>query len=168
MDNIELKLQALDESVAYPLFKEEPSAYTLDIDSFDHGAINNDIDNNEKITDFEGARIDLLKETIKLLSENKNRFNLSLFNQVIFTWCSLPILVIRFNLNSGNINKQRMIVVSVKRYQEHLAEKIADKKLGRLAIFALTGLAVVFGLGFGFGAGYAIYRNGASESLKID
>ena len=61
-----------------------------------------------------------------------------------------------------------MIVVSVKRYQEHLTEKIADKKLGRLAIFALTGLAVVFGLGFGIGAGYAIYRNGSNESLKID
>jgi hypothetical protein len=170
MDNIELKLLALDESIAYPLYKDDTQTYTVTAESFDHQIINAEIDNNEKLTNFEGARIDLLKETIKLLSENKNRFNVSLFNQIIFTWHSIPILVIKFNLNNENINKQRMILVSVKRYHERLNEKIDDKKIAKLAVMALIGLTIVFGLGFGFGAGYAIYRNGANgiELPKID
>ena len=142
-DYIELKHQALDEAISYPPFKEVKDAMTIEVDTFNYETIENKVNNNEQFTNLEGAKVNLILEMIKLLSENKKRYNVDLHNYIGFYWRGLPIIIIKVN---NEMIPQRMMYISVKVYKDDLAEKITDKKISRVVAGAIGGLLIVGGI----------------------
>lgn len=143
IDNVDLKLQALEEAISYPTYKEVEGAAIIEINTFNHEVISEKIKSNEKLTNLEGAKITLLLEVIKLLSDNTIKFNIELHNYIGFYWRGLPILIIK--IKSDNPNQQRMMYISVKVYKDEFNGKFIDKKMSRY-LFAGVGSIVALGL----------------------
>lgn len=157
LENIELKLQALDEAISYPPYKEVEDAPVIEVDKFDYTVISEKISSNEKLTNLEGAKIDLLLEVIKILSDNVIKFNIELHNYMGFYWRGLPILVVK--INGESMNLMRMMYISVKVYKDELTDALADKQVTK-SLFRGIGAVILLG---GLIFGYIIMKNKASE-----
>lgn len=148
LDNIDIKMQALDEAISYPPYKEVKDATVIEIDKFDYDIISEKITSNEKLTNLEGAKIDLLLEMLKILNDNRIKFNIELHNYIGFYWRGLPILVIK--INGESINQLRMMYISVKVYKDELVEKLADKKLSKILFGGMGTILLLGGLLIGY------------------
>lgn len=142
-----LKLQALEDAISYPSYKEVKDTEPLEIETFDYSLISDHVKSNEKMTNLEGAKIDLLLEVANLLHSNKKKFNIDVHNYIGFYWRGLPILVVKTKTEE---QPTRMMYVSVKVYKDLLAERLADKKINRAMIGTFGGLLVLGGLFAGY------------------
>lgn len=143
MDNLELRLEALVGAIAFPNYKEEKDVCTMTVDNFDYVNINETIKTNERLANFEGATVKLLVELVQLLSENKPKCNLMLVSAVTFYWNNLPILFIKYK----GTDSDRMMAVSVKRYQDSLNDKLQSQKIGKTLGYGILGLVSVLSIG---------------------
>lgn len=158
MDNLEFKLDALVGAIAFPNYKEEKDVCTITVESFEYQNIIETIKSNEKLANFEGATVKLLVELVQLLSENKPKCNLMLVNAVTFYWNNLPILFIKYK----GTESDRMMAVSVKRYQDSLNDKLQSQKIGRTLGYGVLGLFGILGIGFIYA--YFRSKSGSPES----
>jgi len=151
IDNLDIKLNALEEAVSYPPLKKQDfgDACIIEIDSFNYDTISAKIRDNEKLTNMEGAKVELILEVLRLLNDHKIKYNVELHNTVGFYFRGLPILVLKVTGNESN-NQERMIYISVKVYKDELSRGLTDKKLSRLLAGTLGGLLLIGGLFIGY------------------
>lgn len=142
-DNTELKLQALDEAISYPPYKEVKDAMTIEVEDFNYHIIQDKVKDNEEFTNLEGAKVNLILEMIELLGENKKRYNVGLHNYIGFYWRGLPILIVKIN---SNTIQQRMMYISVKVYKDDLSEKLTNKNISRILAGGIGGLLIIGGI----------------------
>lgn len=151
INNLDLKLQALEEAISYPTFRSEiKDTITLEMDNFDYDIISDKIKNNEKLTNLEGAKIDLILDVINLLYNNKKKFNVDIHKYIGFYWRGLPILIIKINREPTEEPPPRMMYISVKVFKDELADRIADKKMSRAVVGTLGGILILGGLITGY------------------
>lgn len=149
IDNLDIKLIALEEAMSYPSLKDKNfnDACVIQVDSFTYDTISEQIKNNEKLTNLEGAKMDLILEIMKLLNDYKIKYNVELHNTIGFYFRGLPILIIKVGTTP---NQDRMIYISVKVYKDELSQHLTDKKLSRLVAGTIGGLLLVGGIIFGY------------------
>ena len=140
IDNVDIKLQALEDAISYPLYKETKDVHTINVNSFDYDIISEQIIGNQKLANLEGAKIDNLLELIKLLADNKNKYGLDQHNYICFYWSGLPLVAI--NINNSAIQKIRMIYVSTKLYRDELQNYLTDKKISNV-VGAMGGILLM-------------------------
>lgn len=152
IENIELKLQALEEAISYPKYKEEKDTCMIEVPSFSYDIISEKIQNNEKLTNLEGAKIDLILEIVKLMSDNKIKYNVELHNYIGFYWRGLLIVTIKINSDQQELQlvNSRMMYVSVKVYKDELQTAMTDRKISRVLAGTIGGLLVIAGAIFAY------------------
>lgn len=146
--NLDLKLLALDEAISYPAYREVKDATTFEIETFDYSNVSEMIKSNEKLTNLEGATINLLLEVTQLLDNYKKKFNVDMHQYIGFYWRGLPILIIK--TKDSDDPPPRMMYISVKVYKDDLAERIADKKVNRTVVGTLGGILLLGGIAAGY------------------
>lgn len=156
MDNLDFKLDALVGAISFPNYKEEKDVCTITVDNFDHLTITDTIKSNERLANFEGATVKTLVELVQLLSENKPKCNLMLVSSVTFYWNNLPILFIKYK----GTESDRMMAVSVKRYQDSLNDKLQSQQIGRALGYGILGLGGLLCVGLI----YAYFRSNANNT----
>lgn len=151
IDNLDIKLNALEEAVSYPSLKKQDfgDACIIEIDTFNYDTISAKIRDNEKLTNMEGAKVDLILEILRLLNDHKIKYNVELHDTVGFYFRGLPILVLKVIGNESN-NQERMIYISVKTYKDELSRGLTDKKLSRLLAGTIGGLLLLGGVFVGY------------------
>jgi len=159
MDNLEFRLDALVGAIAFPNYKEEKDVCTITVESFDYQNIVETIKSNERLANFEGATVKLLVELVQLLSENKSKCNLMLVSAVTFYWNNLPILFVKYK----GTESDRMMAVSVKRYQDSLNDKLQSQKIGKTLGYGILGLVGVLGIGLVY-----VYFRSKSTSTEVN
>lgn len=147
IDNLDLKLKALEDAISYPSYKEVKDTCIVEVESFNYDEISKEITSNEKLTNLEGARIDLVLEMIKLLNDNKIKFNVVLHNNIGFYWRGLPILILR--ITGGKQNQERMMYISVKVYKDEYSTNLGAR---RAIKYTVIGFAAIGALAVGIGA----------------
>lgn len=142
-----IKLTALEEAISYPPLKmsEYDSSWIIEVEEFDYKQISNTIKNHEKLTNFEGAKIDLILEIVQLMSENKIKYNIGLHKTTGFYFRGLPILFIT-TTNNRVPDNSRVIYVSVKVYKDELSQQTNDIKLTKLLTGFTAGALVFIGV----------------------
>lgn len=152
MINIDLiKLEALEEAISYPPYKEVKDINVIEVERFDYDLIHDNIINNEKLTNLEGARMQMLLDMIKLLSENQVKLNVSTHNYIGFYWRGLPILAVKYNNVEYETNNHRMMYVSVKVFKDELTQKAMINKFFKWGSYILGGIGAL-------GVGYYYYK----------
>jgi len=154
IDNLDLKLKALEDAISYPSFKEVKDTCIVEVESFNYDDISKEITSNEKLTNLEGAQINLILEILKLLNDNKIKYNVVLHNNIGFYWRGLPILVIR--VTGGKQNQERMMYISVKVYKDEYSTNLGAR---RAIKYTVVGFAVVSVLAVGLGALFFTKKN---------
>lgn len=150
INNLDLKLQALEEAISYPPFREVKDTITLEMDNFDYDIISDKIRSNEKLTNLEGAKINLILDVTNLLYNHKKKFNVDIHKYIGFYWRGLPILIIKIGKETSDNPPPRMMYISVKVFKDDLAERISDKKVNRAVVGTLGGILLVGGLIAGY------------------
>ena len=154
IDYDDLKLQALEEAISYPHFKEEKDAPFIDVDEFKFNLINDKIKINSQLFNTEGAHMEMILEMAKLLDEHRKRFKIELHNNIGFYWRGLPILIVKVKNENLSKEQNRIMYISVKVYKDDLKEKIMEKKMNRGVAMGIIGI-LVFGAAF---AGFAFFK----------
>lgn len=149
INNLDLKLQSLEEAISYPPFREVGGTTTFEMDNFEYDIISDKIKNNDKLTNLEGAKINLILEVINLLYNHKKKFNVDTHQYIGFYWRGLPILIIKIN-KEGIDPPTRMMYISVKVFKDDLAERITNKNLNRAVIGTFGGMLLLGGLIAGY------------------
>lgn len=141
IDYDKLKIEALEEAISYPTFKEEKDGLIIEVDEFNSENIYEKVKNNEQLSHYEGADIDLIIEMVKLLENNIKKFKIDLHNYIGFYFRGLHILTIK--VNKDMITNRRMYI-SVKVYKDELKDKITEKKINR-GVFIGVGTVLALG-----------------------
>lgn len=151
IDNLDIKLLALEEAMSYPPLKDKnfDDACVIQVETFTCENINEQIKNSEKLTNLEGAKMNLILEIMRILSDYKIKYNVELHNTIGFYFRGLPILVIKVT-GGESINQGRMIYISVKVYKDELAEGITNNKLSRLMAGIIGGVFLIGGAIIGY------------------
>lgn len=151
IDNLDIKLISLEEAISYPSLKKQDfgDVCTLTIESFSYDSISEKIKDNEKLTNLEGTKMDLILEVLKILNDHKIKYNIELHNVIGLYFRGLPILIIKI-LNGQINNQDRMIYLSLKVYKDELTQRLTDKKLSKILAGTLGGFAVLGGLVIGY------------------
>lgn len=151
IDNLDIKLNALEEATSYPSLKGRDfgDACIIEVDSFNYDLIGEKILGEEKLTNLEGTKINLILEVLKLLGEYKIKYNVELHNTIGFYFRGLLLLVVR--INGGKFNNQdRMIYISVKVYKDELMQGLSDKNLSKVMAGVFGGILVIAGVMVGY------------------
>jgi len=151
IDNLDIKLIALEEAMSYPSLKDKTfnDSCVIQVDSFTYDNISEQIKKSEKLTNLEGAKMNLILEIMKLLNDYKIKYNVELHNTIGFYFRGLPILIIKVT-GGDSINQDRMIYISVKVYKDELAEGLTNNKLSKLLAGTLGGLLLIGGVLIGY------------------
>lgn len=146
MENIEIKLNSLEEAVSYPSLKKHDlsNVCVIEVDTFDFDLIQNKIKENEKLTNLEGAKMDLILDILKLLSDHKIKFNVELHNIIGFYFRGLLLLAIKVTGTQTN-NLDRLVYVSVKVYKDELERRMNDKRLSKIMAGTIGGIIIIGG-----------------------
>lgn len=149
IENLDIKLNALEEAISYPSLKKQAfgDACIIEVETFDYDIIRQKIKDNEKLTNLEGTKMDLILEVLKLLNDYKIKYNVELHNIIGFYFRGLLLLVLKVTGNQVN-NQDRMIYVSVKVYKDELNQSLSDKKLSRYVAGIFVGLLLIGGAWF--------------------
>ncbi|QKF94334.1 hypothetical protein QKU48_gp0876 [Fadolivirus algeromassiliense] len=157
IQDLELKKKALEEAISYPRLREDKDTCLIEVQSFTYESVSDKIQNNEKLTNLEGAKMEMILEMIRLLSEYKIKYNVELHNHIVFYWRGLPIMTIKITGDPSNetlntqANSGRMIYVSVKAYNDELQTYLTDKKISRVVAGTIGGLLLLGGAMFAYG-----------------
>ena len=156
IEHLDIKLNALEEAISYPSLKKQEfgDACIIEVETFDYDIISEKIKGNEKLTNLEGTKMELVLEVLRLLNDYKIKYNVELHNTIGFYFRGLPLLVLRVMGNQVN-NQDRMIYVSVKVYKDELTQNLNDKKLSRYVAGIFGGLFLIGGVWIG----YAFVKN---------
>lgn len=155
-NNLDIKMLALEEAISYPSLKKQDfgDACTIEVSAFEYEAIEKQIINNEKLTNFEGTKIDLILDVVKILSEHKIKYNIELHNVIGLYFRGLPLLIIKIN-NEQNNNVDRMVYLSLKVYRDELTQGLSDRKLTKIIAAGLGGI-LLSGVAF---VGYKLLKS---------
>lgn len=151
IDNLDIKLVALEEAMSYPSLKDKNfnDSCVIQVDSFTYDNISEQIKKSEKLTNLEGAKMDLILEIMRLLNDYKIKYNVELHNTIGFYFRGLPILIIKVT-GGESINQDRMIYISVKVYKDELAQGLTDSKLIKLVAGTIGGVLLIGGIIIGY------------------
>ncbi len=151
IEHLDIKLNALEEAISYPSLKKQEfgDASIIEVETFDYNVISEKIKGNEKLTNLEGTKMELVLEVLRLLNDYKIKYNVELHNTIGFYFRGLPLLVLKVTGNQVN-NQDRMIYVSVKVYKDELTQNLSDKKLSRYIAGILGGLFLIGGVWIGY------------------
>ena len=141
IENLDIKVASLEESISYPPYKETEGLKTIEVDSFNYDLIKEKLVSAENI---DGEKLILIEEIIKLLDGHKLKFSIDNHNYIGLYWRGLPMLIIK----TKSINTQTMMYVAVKSYKDEL-EKRSNSKLGSrimMGVAAIGGLFVSYKL----------------------
>lgn len=152
IEHIDIKLNALEEAISYPSLKKQEvlfgDACVIEVETFDYNLISEKIKDNEKLTNLEGTKMNLILEVLKLLNDYKIKYNVELHNIIGFYFRGLLLLVLKVTGNQVN-NQDRMIYVSVKVYKDELTQGLSDKKLSRFVAGIFVGILLIGGAWIG-------------------
>lgn len=151
IDNLDIKLIALEEAMSYPSLKDRNfnDSCLIQVDSFTYDDISEQITKNEKLTNLEGAKMNLILEILRLLDDYKIKYNIELHNTIGFYFRGLPILIVKVT-GGQSINQDRMVYISVKVYKDELAQGLTDKKLSNMLAGTIGGLLLIGGAIIGY------------------
>lgn len=146
IQDLELKQKALESAISYPKLREDNDTWLIEVDNFSYDLISKQIQDHEKLTNFEGAKIDMILEMIKLLSDHKIKYNVELHNYIAFYFKGLPILTIKVNNSENNsVNQGRMVYVSIRTYSDELESYLTDRKLSKVVAGTVGGFLILCG-----------------------
>jgi len=146
IENLDIKLISLEEAISYPPLKKQNfgNACTITVDSFNYESVSEKIKENEKLTNLEGAKIDLILEVLKILNDHKIKYNVELHNVIGLHFRGLPLLIINI-INDKVNNENTMIYLSLKVYKDELTQRITDKKFSKILAGTVGGIVLFVG-----------------------
>lgn len=152
IQDLELKQKALEEAISYPKLREDKETCMIEVPTFSYELISDKIQGNEKLTNLEGAKIEMLLEMIRLLSDYKIKYNVELHNYIVFMWRGLPIITIKVtgDQQTPQLPQGRMMYVSVKVYKDELQTLMTDRKISRVVAGTIGGLLILGGAMFAY------------------
>lgn len=152
IQDLDLKLKALEEAISYPKLREDKDTCMIEVTQFNYDIIRDQVQGNEKLTNLEGAKIEMLLEMLRLLSDNKIKYNIELHNHIVFYWRGLPIITIKVNNDNpdNQLHNGRMMYVSVKVYKDELHTYRTDRKISRVVAGTVGGLLILGGAIFAY------------------
>jgi hypothetical protein len=144
INNLNIKINALEEAISYPAIKNGnfSESCIIETNEFNYEIISEKIKNNEKLTNLEGTKMDLILEVLRLLNDNKIKFNVELHNTFGFYFRGLPLLILKITDGPTN-NDFRMVYISVKVYKDTIKEDLNDIKVSKIVAGSLGSIFVL-------------------------
>ncbi len=149
-----LKLAALENAISYPQYKVNDMTIVemaiIDVTTFDYATIKDLMRSNGALAYVDAAKLDLIYEIVKLLSDNKIKYNIPFHNHVCFHWRGFPIVGIFVDDGVTKYPSSRTMSVSVKVYRDELQNLTTERTISNVLIGAVGGLLLMAGLYFGY------------------